>query len=155
MLKIRPIYYQEIEEVSKLAMKLLDEPKASDNNVLANEENRKYWIELASNILAKDRNSIIVAEDEGKIIGYSLFNINASEPFKVRTKWAYISDLFVEKEYRGRKIGTALLNYIERISLEKNSKKMRLLVWKDNENALKFYEKNGYRIVGYLLEKDL
>ncbi|MDT7891404.1 MAG: GNAT family N-acetyltransferase [Thermoproteota archaeon] len=155
MLRIRPIIYQEIEEISKLAMKLLSEPNVSDNNIIINEENRKYWIEVISNILARDRNSIAVAELDSKIIGYALFNLNASEPFKVKEKWAYISDLFVEKEYRRKEIGTNILKYIENLSKEKNVKKIRLIVWKDNEIAIKFYEKNGFKIVGYLLEKEL
>jgi ribosomal protein S18 acetylase RimI-like enzyme len=155
MLRIRPIIYQEIEEISKLAMKLLSEPNASDNNIIINEENRKYWIEVVSNILARDRNSIAVAELDSKIVGYALFNLNASEPFKVKEKWAYISDLFVEKEYRRKEIGTNILKYIENLSKEKNVKKIRLIVWKDNEIAIKFYEKNGFKIVGYLLEKEL
>jgi len=136
-------------------MKLLSEPNVSDNNIIINEENRKYWIEVISNILARDRNSIAVAELDSKIIGYALFNLNASEPFKVKEKWAYISDLFVEKEYRRKEIGTNILKYIENLSKEKNVKKIRLIVWKDNEIAIKFYEKNGFKIVGYLLEKEL
>jgi len=155
MLKIRPILYHEIDEVSRLAMKLLEEPNVSDNNVIANEENRKYWIELVSNILARDKNSIVVAEYEGKLIGYALFNLDASAPFRVKTKWAYISDLFVEKEHRRKKVGTNLLKYIEEMAMKRGSRKIRLIVWKDNENALKFYEKNGYKIVGFLLEKEL
>jgi len=155
MLKIRPITYQEIEELSKLAMKLLSEPNASDNNIIINEENRKYWIEIVSNILSRDRNSIVVAELDSRIVGYAVFNRNASEPFKVKEKWAYISDLYVEKEYRKREIGTKILEYIENLSREKNVKKIRLIVWKNNEIAIKFYEKNGFKIVGYLLEKEL
>ncbi len=155
MIKVRPMFYSEIEEVSKLAMKLLNEPNVSDNNVLANEENRKLWIEVISNLLARDRSSIAIAELNNKIVGYSVFNLNASEPFKVKERWCYISDLYVEKEYRRKGIGSELIKYIEEQAKQRDVKKIRLIIWKENEPAMEFYRKNDFKIVGYLLEKQI
>jgi len=52
--------------VSKLAILFLTEPNVSDNSIINSEENRKYWIEIAGNILARDRRSIIVAKEDNK-----------------------------------------------------------------------------------------
>ena len=41
-------------------------------------------------------------------------------------------------------IGTALLKEIEKIALDNNCKKMRLITTNDNMRALQFYQKRGY-----------
>ena len=43
-------------------------------------------------------------------------------------------------------IGTALLKEIEKIAIDNNCKKMRLITSNDNLNALQFYQKRGYCI---------
>lgn len=41
-------------------------------------------------------------------------------------------------------IGTALLKEIEKVAIESNCKKMRLITTNDNLRALQFYQKRGY-----------
>ena len=41
-------------------------------------------------------------------------------------------------------IGTALLKEIEKVAIDRNCKKMRLITTNDNLRALQFYQKRGY-----------
>ena len=58
--------------------------------------------------------------------------------------WFYLTDLFVEKEFRFQKVGSKLLS-----SLEKEIKKIGVLntwVWTAGYEASPFYQKQGYKI---------
>ena len=59
----------------------------------------------------------------------------------------YLHILAIKEEYRGRGIGTALIEYLEDIVL-KNADKIFLVVADFNPKAKRFYEKIGYRQVG-------
>lgn len=155
MLKIRPIEYKEIEEVSKIVLKFFNEPNVSDGSILPIEINRKFWLEFVSKVLAENRISLIVAEVDGKIVGYAMFNPAPFFPFKVKEKWFYITDIYILPEYRKKGIGKALINYIINLAKSQEIKKIKLSVWTFNRNAINFYEKLGFKITGYLMEKDL
>lgn len=58
---------------------------------------------------------------------------------------AYLSLLAVEDGARGMGIGGKLLCCAEAAAKEKNMKYMRLSARKNNVNAIRFYEKNGYK----------
>jgi len=155
MVKIRFIELKEIDEVSKLALNLLTEKNVSDNLILKDEYNRKVWLEIALKVLSENRESIIVAEYNNKLIGYLMYKINASEPFKTKEKWCYISDFYILPEYRRKKVGSKILEYLITYISKTDNKRIRLLVWKENTQAINFYIKNGFEIIGYLMEKKL
>ncbi len=54
----------------------------------------------------------------------------------------YIGALFVAPEYQNNKIGTKLINYVKKIYPE-----LSLKVFVKNDNALRFYQRHGFKIV--------
>lgn len=69
--------------------------------------------------------------------------------------YLFIDDICVKEEYRGQNIGSKLYNYIKEFAKENNLKSIRLNVWNFNENAFKFYQKNGMKILEYIMEETL
>ena len=57
-----------------------------------------------------------------------------------------ISNLGVEEKYRNKGIGTELLNFIKNKAIENNCTDLYLTVNEENKNAIKLYEKFGFRI---------
>src|SRR5665648_101410 len=57
---------------------------------------------------------VLIAEIEGKPVGYALFFYNFST--FVGRPGLYIEDVFVSEEYRGQGIGTALFKYCAPVS---------------------------------------
>jgi ribosomal-protein-alanine N-acetyltransferase len=82
----------------------------------------------------------IVAELNHKIVGF-LIGIKLKNN---RTKILMIS---VEPLYQRQQIGEKLLNEFIKTTIERNMKTIELEVRTDNEQAIKFYEKNGFKIV--------
>lgn len=58
--------------------------------------------------------------------------------------WCYLTDLFVEKEYRLQGIGAKLLHNLERKLLQRGIHK--IWTWTAGYEALKFYVKQGYGV---------
>lgn len=55
----------------------------------------------------------------------------------------HIEDLFVHRDHRNHGIGSQLLEHCFSIAKEKNCGRVELNVHKENEAALKLYQKNG------------
>lgn len=62
--------------------------------------------------------------------------------------WFQLTDLFVEKEYRGQGIGTQLLVALEEAIQQRNVDK--IWTWTAGYEAPKFYIKQGYTILAEL-----
>jgi len=82
----------------------------------------------------------IVAEKNNKIIGFIVGVI-------INQDLAKILMLSVSELFRNQNIGSSLLKkFLEEISYE-NIKIIQLEVRFDNKKAIKFYEKNGFKII--------
>ena len=87
-----------------------------------------------------------VAEVDGRIIGRA--SGLAYRDDGVFTGWFYLTDLFVEKRWRGQGLGAALLNQLEqRVQAEGVD---RFWVWTAGYEAPGFYQKQGYEIFAEL-----
>lgn len=70
-------------------------------------------------------------------------------------KVLYIDDLCVDKDARGKHIGTSLYNYVLDYAKKNHYYETALNVWADNVEALRFYEHIGLRIQKIGMEKIL
>ena len=61
----------------------------------------------------------------------------------------YIEGIFVNSNYQNKGIGTALLNKAKEAKEE-----LTLNVYEKNRKAIKFYEKNGFKIVKEAVDKE-
>jgi len=82
----------------------------------------------------------LVAEQNHKIIGFLI-------GIKLKTNKTKILMISVEPTYQRQKIGENLLNEFIKITNKENIKVLELEVRTDNKKAIKFYEKNGFKII--------
>ena len=85
-------------------------------------------------------NGFIVAEQNHKIIGFLI-------GIKLKTNKTKILMISVEPRYQRQKIGESLLNEFIKITTKENIEAIELEVRTDNKKAIKFYEKNGFKII--------
>ena len=57
--------------------------------------------------------------------------------------WFFLTDLFVEKEYRSEGLGSQLLKATEEQAISKGIK--HIWLWTSGEKALRFYERHAYQ----------
>ena len=84
---------------------------------------------------------VVVAEWEGKIIGFALFFTNYST--FLTQPGIYLEDLFVLSDYRGKGVGHALLSYVAKIAVAREAGRLEWSVLDWNQSAIGFYEKIG------------
>lgn len=63
----------------------------------------------------------------------------------VNKKVAYMDDLCIDKRFRGQGIGKKLFNFAVDIAKEKGAKRLDLMVWSFNKNAINFYSELGMK----------
>ena len=92
-------------------------------------------------------NEIIVAKMQNNIVGYVTFNIQEkNNPIMRYRKQLQIEAICVDENNRCKGIGTELLKHLKNIAKEKNCTDMYLTVNEENINAIKLYEKFGFKV---------
>ena len=86
---------------------------------------------------------MIIDEPNRKAVAVGRLQFNTIEEAQIR--YMAVSD-----DYQGKGYGRTMVNALDNIALEKGSRK---IILQSRENAVKFYEKNGYKIIekSYLL----
>ncbi|MBN1923251.1 MAG: GNAT family N-acetyltransferase [Nanoarchaeota archaeon] len=98
--------------------------------------------------------TVFLAKKNNKIIGYLTCKIrtakedNSVHSIKKGTKYADIDSLYVKKNYRNKKVGTALLKHCLK-ELEKAGYERTILSAdsKEMDKLIKFYEKHGFKVL--------
>jgi ribosomal protein S18 acetylase RimI-like enzyme len=66
---------------------------------------------------------------------------------EVKDRWIiYCYEIQVKNQYRGQKLGTTLMNYLEDRARNLNASKIMLTCFCQNQPALSFYSKKEYKI---------
>jgi GNAT superfamily N-acetyltransferase len=94
--------------------------------------------ELRENIFTKNFSKVLLAEEEGKPVGFALYFFNFST--FVGKPGLYLEDLFVEPEYRGKGYGKKLFVELAKIALKENCGRMEWSVLNWNTTAIEFYK---------------
>ncbi len=92
-----------------------------------------------------------VFETDGDVSGYAMVSKNYSTEYATLCIW--IEDLYVKEKYRGRRLATDFLSYIEE---KYGDIRYKLEVEPENTAAVEVYRRCGYREMGYIImSKDL
>lgn len=99
--------------------------------------------------LQRDADLFLVAETEGKIIGTVMGGFDGRR--------GMVYHLAVAQGFRRRGIAAGLMEELEKRLREKGCIRYYLLVTKDNQAAIQFYEKHGWKQMDdlYLYAKDI
>ena len=89
---------------------------------------------------------IYIAKEDKEIVGYIIFNIKEKENPIMRYKQLNIDAICVDEKHRGKGIGTKLLEVVKEIAKSKGCTDLYLTVNQENENAIKVYEKLGFKV---------
>ena len=111
--------------------------------------NKEYFENLIKN------EEIYIAKVDQEIVGYIIFNIKEKENSSMRyRKQLNIDAICVDERYRGKGIGTKILESIKEIAKTRGCTDLYLTVNQENENAIKVYEKFGFKVknIAYMMK---
>jgi L-amino acid N-acyltransferase YncA len=98
------------------------------------------------------RHPVIVAESMSRIVGWASLN-----PFSPRPAYRFVADLsvYVDRQWRGKGVGTRLLGEIEARAHALGYHKIVLAAFPFNQAGMRLYERFGFRTVGIYREQGL
>ncbi len=70
-------------------------------------------------------------------------------------RYGYINNLYIVPEKRGQKLGESLLGFSDEWFKSRRVSKLRLTVTASNQAACRLYEKGGYEVTRWEMEKEI
>lgn len=138
------LLYQELEE---------DGVRYQPEHFVVGERSNEFF----QSVFESADQDILVAEEDGKILGFS--HVMILEQKKVAClkpeKLVYIQDLDVLESRRSQGIGTLLMEASKRYGKEHGVDFIRTQVFPQNIDGMRFYEKNGFREMMKTIESSL
>ena len=98
--------------------------------------------------LDEHANVFLIAEIEAEAAGYAKLVRDNTEPGITATRPIELARLYSHQEYLGRGVGQNLVDACFVRARRHDHDVMWLGVWEYNPRAQRFYEKNGFRVVG-------
>ena len=96
-----------------------------------------------------DENSVfLIAELDGEPAGYAKLITNTTEDGITAERPIELNRLYAHQQFLGKGIGQALMDACFERARAHDHDAMWLGVWEFNPRAQRFYEKNGFRVVG-------
>lgn len=98
--------------------------------------------------LENSENKYYLIEYQNKVAGYSKIVFNETSAAISSKNIAYMSRLYLLKEFYGLGLGKVIFDFNITLCKENNQTGIWLKVWVENEKAVHFYKKMGFKIVG-------
>ena len=122
-------------------------PKNSPDD-LAHYMRQAFNVEQITEELSDPKSLFLIAEIDGELAGYAKLIFESTEP-EIVAEWPVeLARLYSHQEFLGIGVGQALLNACVERAKEAGRDVMWLGVWEYNPRAQRFYEKNGFTVVG-------
>ncbi|MCI2230110.1 GNAT family N-acetyltransferase [Polaribacter sp. MSW13] len=98
--------------------------------------------------LKQKENLYYILEYQGKVAGYSKIVFNSENDNISHKNITLMNRLYLLEDFYGLGLGKELFNFNLTLCKQNNQKGIWLKVWVENEKAINFYKKNGFKIVG-------
>ena len=154
--KIRKATIRDLEDILRLNFELIKKEHREYDKSLNlkwtySPGGKKYF----RNRIIKKNGFVEVAEKEYKIIGYFCSGIQERMFYRKKAKYAEIENMFIEKKYRRKGLGAALVKDFIDWCKKNKVDYISVLVSAKNELGLKFYRRAGFKDYTLTLEKKL
>lgn len=109
------------------------------------------------NVIESNSEDIYIAEEDNVIIGLIHIAEEQTPPFDcfVQQKYAIIVDLFIDKDFRKKGIGSQLLESAKQWAKLRNLNYIELNVLAENENGIQFYNHKKFKTVSQIMRYTL
>ncbi len=97
----------------------------------------------------------LVAKAGDKVIGYLMGGHAEVEDYRTVKNIYEIGSMWVDDKYRGKGIGTKLMDRFEDWARERGATRLKVIASAQNEGAINLYRKRGFENYDLVLEKDL
>jgi len=121
---------------------------AGINAALADEVLTLHSVAAYEALLADPGVTLLVAECDGNLVGFSQVINDAPDPQVPEPAAAELRRLYVQQGFIGRGLGRDLLRQAEKAAAARGAEMLWLTAWAGNVRALRFYPRCGYDELG-------
>lgn len=107
-------------------------------------EGQISYYDIGAFISAKD-SEVIVAEFEGEIVASGYARIKVDRPYLKHHKQGYLGFMFVTEAHRGNGLNGLIIEKLVQWCQSKDIYEIRLDVYEENPQAIRAYEKVGFK----------
>jgi len=107
-----------------------------------------FNLEQITEELADPKAFFLIAEIDDELAGYAKLIVDNIEPGITAEKPIELNRLYSQQKFLGQGVGQILMDACFKHAKSKEHDVMWLGVWEYNPRAQRFYEKNGFQIVG-------
>ena len=105
--------------------------------------------------IIEDNGYALVAESDGKIVGYLVGAISKAEFYRTISKIAEVENMLILEEYRSKGIGNELMDKFFSWCKSKGADRIKVVASAQNIKAINFYKKNGFLDYNLTLERNI
>ena len=107
-----------------------------------------FSLEQIASELGDEKSIFLIAEVAGEAAGYAKIILDNTEPGITAERPIELSRLYSHLKFLGQGVGQSLMDACFDRAREEGRDVMWLGVWEFNPRAQRFYEKNGFNVVG-------
>lgn len=140
-LSIRPVTPTDLPVLHTFKQALVDHERAFDTTIPRDKP--VYYYDLDT-LITDPETYFILAEYDGNISGCCYIQIQDGKAWSTAPKIGYIGFVYVSPEYRGKHIGSALIDALAAWAKAQDLSRIRLDVYPDNAVAMALYKRLGF-----------
>ncbi len=142
---IRKAKIKDLEEVSKLALKLLKYHARFDKCHTPAKDAKKVYHKYFKSAVYSPKKELLVAEKNKKIIGFALGGIKKTSSLLKINECGLVDTIYILPHYRKKKLSKKFLDWLFSWFKSKKIKYVNLYVHPKNEIGLKVWGKYGFK----------
>jgi ribosomal protein S18 acetylase RimI-like enzyme len=144
---IRPAAQADMKAVGRLGAMLVQEHYDFDNDrfIRPTSDSPQRYGQFLGTQLDRDNIIVLVAESEGKVVGYTFAGVEGFDYMALRGPAGALYDIVVDPEYRGRGIGRMLLDATTSALKARGEPRVLLSTAEQNETAQRLFARAGFR----------
>ena len=149
-MKIQPSHISELEELTKLAKTTFLQSHGHCASALevASYVDENFTVENLEQELNDEENLYHSLYQDGELVGYSKLNLNYPYKAVKQKACAKMERLYLLDKTHGTGLGKAFFDFNVALAQYHKQTGIWLFVWVENYRAIRFYEKQGFQIVG-------
>ncbi|MCX6665587.1 MAG: GNAT family N-acetyltransferase [Euryarchaeota archaeon] len=136
---------EHIPQIVELWKDLMDLHKKFDPFFSRRADGDIRFTEFVKKSISSMDEHVVVAIEEGRMVGYCLGSIATHPPVFLVEKYGYIFDMMVDPLYRRQHVGTELVNAMILWFSSHGIQRFELNVAVKNKHGKRFWKKQGFR----------
>jgi len=152
---IRKATMKDFDKVLKIKLESKEEERKFNNELEPIEKVKTHYEEYLKNDLNNEWRAVFVATENNKLIGFVTGKIYRTLYVSGFHRCGFISNVFVKKEFRKRKIAENLISELVNWLKKKGATRLSLELYENNTPAINLYHKLGFKNYSIKMRKKI